>query len=307
MATPASTAAQPGKFLRGRHVAQLGLVLMLTLCFSLATNLSVWFQKWRGNRAGNGDYLAVALGDARRMFATHFFVKADAYFHSGFYPSIYDNLQAYQTPHIAADSGVVPGHNTGDEDSFLGPPRNWIDSFGRDFYPSIHTHLTSGGANGKEGKQAVGEILPWLKLSQELDPKRVETYSVTAYWLRSMGKLNEALNFLRQGLRQNPGNPQLLFDLGRLYFEYRHDPVRARFVWEAGLRNLAKLPPAKDEKTRGQRLYVKEQILGQMARLEEQQKNYGAAIQRLEQLKSVLTNPRDVQDWIDELKAKEKK
>ena len=70
----------------------------------------------------------------------------------------------------------------------------------------------------------MGEILPWLKLSSELDPKRVETYTVTAYWLRRMGKIDDAQQILRDALKENPGDPELLFDLGRLFKEYRHDP-----------------------------------------------------------------------------------
>ena len=34
--------------------------------------------------------LAVLLGDGRRLFANHFLAKADAYFHRGRYPSIFE-------------------------------------------------------------------------------------------------------------------------------------------------------------------------------------------------------------------------
>ena len=53
--------------------------------------------------------------------------------------------------------------------------------------------------------------MPWLQISQELDPHRVDTYLVTAYWLRNrMHKVNEAEQFLREGLRANPGNAAIL-------------------------------------------------------------------------------------------------
>ena len=55
-----------------------------------------------------------------------------------------------------------------------------------------HTHLEGGNER---------EILPWLRLSAELDPQRVETYTVAAYWLRAVGKMVEAEHFLREGLR----------------------------------------------------------------------------------------------------------
>ena len=242
---------------------------------------------------------ALAMGDARRLFANQFFVKADAYFHSGMYPSIYDNRQSFKTPHIAEDSGAMKSKNTGDETAFLGQPRNWIDAFGRQFYPSVHTHLSEGGASGQEGEATVREILPWLALSTELDPKRVEVYTVTAYWLRRMNKIDESEQELREGLKENPGDPQLLFDLGRLFSEARTNQVNARNVWEAGLRNLESMPDKDSDKNK----FVAEEILGSLANLEETAHNTNQAIALLERLKVVSTTPQNVQGWIDRLKG----
>ena len=90
-----------------------------------------------------------------------------------------------------------------------------------------HTHL----AQGQER-----EILPWLRLSAELDPQRIDTYTVAAYWLRGrMGKVKEAEEFLRDGLRANPQSSAILFELGKLYSENNHDAPRARGVWELAL------------------------------------------------------------------------
>ncbi len=278
---------------------ELWLLLLLVGSFSLAANLSLWFQDWPGNRAASANLMAVAIGDARRLFADQFFVKADAYFHSGMYPTIYDNRQSYKTPHIAEDSGAMKGKNTGDETTFLGPPRNWIDAFGRQFYPSVHTHLIEGGANGKEDESSVGEILPWLKLSTELDPKRVEVYLVTAYWLRRMDKIDDSEQELREGLKENPGDPQLLFDLGRLFSEARHNPIGARNVWEAGLRNLARLP----DKDSDHNKFIAEEILASLAHLAESEHHTNEAIGWLEQLQVVSTTPQAVQTWKERLKG----
>jgi tetratricopeptide (TPR) repeat protein len=189
------------------------------------------------------------------------------------------------------------GKNTGDETSFLGPPRNWIDSFGREFFPSVHTHLNEGGADGEQKKAEVREILPWLKLSSQLDPKRVETYAATAYWLRRIGKPSEAEDFLREGLRENPGNPQLLLDLGRLFLESRNDPVRARNVWEAALRNLQ----SATEGQRDQNKFVMEQLLAALAKLEQQANHPSKALALLERLKVISPNPEAIGQWINDL------
>lgn len=112
--------------------------------------------------------------------------------------------------------------------NFMGQPLDWIERFGRKFAITTHTHLS----DGKER-----EILPWLRLSTDLDPHRVETYTVAAYWLRrSLGKASEAEQFLHEGLSANPSSYEILNELGWLYLQNDHDPLRARNVWQAALR-----------------------------------------------------------------------
>ena len=47
-------------------------------------------------RGESDNVLNVLLGDGRRLFANHFFVQADVSFHSGYYPSIFDQARAAQ-------------------------------------------------------------------------------------------------------------------------------------------------------------------------------------------------------------------
>ena len=179
------------------------------------------------------------IGDGQKLFAGSFYREADVYYHSGYYPTIFDNRAAFETAHMAEDTGAVASHNQGDEAGFMGPPLDIIDAFNRHFTPNRHTHLDEGGPTDDLSKsQEVREILPWLKISSELDPENVQTYIVTAYWLRTrMDKVAEGEQVLREGLRHNPDNPQLLYELGRVYFENYHDLQRARNIWEAALRN----------------------------------------------------------------------
>src|SRR5437016_1352477 len=66
----------------------LVLVLLVAICVTLAANLQPRAVSW--SQRGQDSVLKVLLGDGRRLFANHFFVKADVYFHSGYYPSIFD-------------------------------------------------------------------------------------------------------------------------------------------------------------------------------------------------------------------------
>lgn len=297
--------------MRESKVPEFSVAALLVLCFGLAAYLEPLYQSWPGSRTQKASPLAVALGDARRLFANHFFVKADVYFHSGFYPTVFDDNQAFNTPHMAEDSGTVAGQNHGDETGFLGKPLDWIDAFSRRFFPSSHTHLDAGGARSQSGKavglgddSGVREILPWLRLSAELNPNDIQIYTVTAYWLRErMGKYAEAEEFLRDGLRENPGSYEILFELGRVFDENRHDPARARNVWQAALRRWQQSEAGKAEPNR----FLLIQISSHLARLEENEGNYDQALANMEIWKSASPNPETVQERIDQLRKKSAK
>jgi tetratricopeptide (TPR) repeat protein len=298
--------------------ARLILMFLFVLCFGLAAQLVPQLENWSGARRQSGSLLTVLLGDSRRMFANHFFIKADVYFHSGYYPSIFDDRMAHQTPHMAEDAGAVEGKNQGEEGDFLGRPRDWIERFGRHFFPAEHTHLDQGGAHdhskckghhhahdqGGEAAPPAGlerEILPWLRISAELDPHQVETYTVASYWLRNrMGKVTEAEQFLREGLRANPDSYEILFELGRVCFENRKDVGRARNVWEAALRRWDQQETAKPEPN----LFLLQQLLAHLAKLEEGAGRFPVALAYWERLKTISPAPAEVQKRIDELRHK---
>ncbi len=279
--------------------AVLVLFLLLAAAFSLGTVLQPRTLAWT-NRKRSGSILEQLFGDSRRMFAKDFYVKADVSFHSGYYPSIFDQAREVeeQENHMAAARGGTEGGTPGDghphEESggFLGPPTDWIDRFGRHFRIMAHTHLAAGN---------VREILPWLRISAELDPQRIETYTVASYWLRrDLGKVDEAEQFLREGLAANPNSYEILYELGRLYFENRHDANHARNLWQLALQSWEKREPTrKDPDFNGFH-----DITMELAHLEETQTNYPGAIKWIELAKTHSPNPDALQARIDELRAK---
>jgi tetratricopeptide (TPR) repeat protein len=261
------------------------LALLLTVELCLATCLQPRALAWTQGRASD-HLMQVLLGDGRQILANQMFVEADVYFHSGYYPSVFDQVYAPKNAqHMTHEAGPQAGHEPeGDAHlhdhhaeeehekamSFLGPPRSWIERFGRKFAITTHTHL----ANGKER-----EILPWLRLSADLDPHRIETYTVAAYWLRrDLGKVKEAEDFLREGLNANPSSYELLLELGRLYSESYHDAARARNLWTAALRRWMEQEANKPEPD----VAALGQIAVRLARLEESEGHYARAVELLE-------------------------
>jgi tetratricopeptide (TPR) repeat protein len=283
--------------------------LLLLLLVVAAFSLGAWLQP-RLDRAAGGreadNVFKILFGEGRRMFANHFAVKADVYLHSGFYPSIFDQAAevkegesaepAESHVHTAEcnherdheeDSTTPDGHKC--DTTFMGEPRDWIEKFGRNFLVTEHTHLEGG----KER-----EILPWLKLSAELDPQRIETYTVAGYWLAErMNKPKDAEEFLRQGLRANPQSYEILFELGKIHDKHLKQPDRARNVWLLALRRWDLVEAAKEKPDN----LGKERILVFLARLEMEQGNYMEAVRRFQEAKPYAPSPDALDERIREI------
>jgi tetratricopeptide (TPR) repeat protein len=133
-----------------------------------------------------------------------------------------------------------------------------------------------------------------------MDPQKIETYTVGSFFLREhLNQPREAEAFLREGLRNNPNNYEILFELGRLYHENDHDTDRARDVWLLALDKWAKNPKAvKDNKL------AFEEITVHLAQLERNAGNWQQAIHWFQAAQKVSPAPNLLQQRIDEIKKK---
>lgn len=261
--------------------------LAFTLAVSLAPRAAVWSAHGKSD-----NFFSLMLGDARRLFANQFFAMADVYFHSGYYPSIFDQNAEKEKEMIAETRGHKESEDEEKNEDFFGKPRDWIDAFGRNFKITHHTHLENGSER---------EILPWLWLSANLDPQNPTVFSVGAYYLREhLHRPTEAEKFLREGIRNNPDNCELLFELGRVYHEADHDAARARNVWLLAAEKYAKLaePQQKEEKV------VYEETIVHLATLEDEAGNYPQAIEWLRAAQKISPAPGELQKQIDAIQKK---
>ena len=266
------------------------LVLLLAVCFTLATVIQSRAPEENYNDQSN-NFFKLLLGNGRRLFANEFYVMADVYFHSGYYPSVFDK-QEDQSDVLAAVHGQTDDEEDTTNVDFFGAPKDWVDSFGWRFRLRQHTHL----GNGKQR-----EILPWLQLAADMNPQMVDTYTVAAYWLRtSLNDPKQAEAFLRDGLRNNPDSYEILFELGWLYYENYHDTFRARNLWELALRKW-RLPGVQKREPDH---FVLEEITVNLARLDEKAGNFESAIRYLTLAKEVSPTSAVLQQEIDELKQK---
>ncbi|MGB7748198.1 MAG: hypothetical protein WBN75_13025 [Verrucomicrobiia bacterium] len=267
----------------------LVLALVLTVCFTLATGIEPRAATW-STHSKSDNVFSVLFGDGRRLFANQFFTMADVYFHSGYYPSIFDQHEEGPAEIVAESQGHTDSPEDELKEDFLGKPKDWIDRFGRHFRITVHTHLEHGNER---------EILPWLRLAADMDPQKIETYTVGAYFMREhLNQTREAEAFLREGLRNNPDSYEILFELGRLYDENDHDPGRAREVWRLALYKWARLDP---ETAKENKLAFEETTV-HLARLERDAGNWQPAIDWLQAAQKVSPTPVALQQQIDEIK-----
>lgn len=300
----------------------LTLGLIAAGCFTVATFVGPHFDQLNSRRESG--FLANTLGEGRRLFAQHFFTRSDVYFHSGYYPSIFEQAAMKKENHLAVSAGVQAknpahgeaghvhdehesapahgekghvcnGHDEGaGEHDFLGKPKDWMDAYSRHFFVSKHTHLTEKGTNAPK------EILPWLKLSAQLDPKMIQSYVVGAFWLRNLNKDQEAEQFLREGLRQNPQSYEIMLELGRSYMDKR-DHDRARNVLEMAMQRWREQENPKPPEQRN--IFVAEQIVNYLALVEDRTGRHERTIAWLEILKKLSPHPDEIEKRIAEVRA----
>lgn len=291
---------------------KLIFALLISVAYTLATTAHLRAINRTGPVSADGAFKKL-LGDGRRLFAGQFVEMADVYLHSGFYPSIFDRRDknapkavsgklddAEGADHAAhehdSEGHCVEGAEHHDEHEkamdFLGEPHDWLEGFIRRFRITKHTHLESGQER---------EILPWLKLAIELDPQAIDTYTATAFWLRkNLGKVKDAEDVLREGLRNNPNSFEILFELGKLYQEVYKNTDKARNLWLLAWKRWdAQTPEAK-----AANIYVYSEITINLARLEADAGNWQRAIQYFELARIASPHPEGIQKQIDELQAK---
>ena len=290
---------------------RLLLTFLVAVVFALATSVELRSSRWK-DASRPGGAIAKILGEGRRLFANQFITMADVYLHSGYYPSIFDQPNANATKAIVSGDD---GH--GDEDAasheshhhdengacvhedehekamdFMGKPNNWLDGFIRRFRITEHTHLE----NGRER-----EVLPWLRIAIELDPQKIETYTSTAYWLsQKLGRVKDADQVLREGIRNNPNNAELLFEMGLLQYKSNHNTAKARGLWTLALRRWEE----QSEEGKKETLGVLDKIAVNLGRLEESEGNLREAIEYYEMAMKVAPSPEALKESIDEIKTR---
>lgn len=329
---------------RSTHIPQLAIGLLIVISFILAVSLSTRQSNAKIQGKSNS-ITAQLLGDSRRLFANHFYIKADEYFHKGYYPSIFDQAAiADKDAKPAMTVGAVGGNAHEGEVEWMEQPRDWIDRFSRHFFPSEHVHLDDGNfghdhdgdghqdhapdehddshdhdhdgdgiqdhsheehndpvhGQTKNAGSDVSEILPWLGIAAELNPDRPEIYVTGAYYLRDrLNQVDEAEAFLREGWRNNPKSPAIIYELARIKEENRDQLDLARNLYRVAIRYWDETESTKEAPDN----FLLMQILMRFAKAEQKAGNTSDAIAALKHLQTISPNPESIGRLIEEFES----
>ena len=181
------------------------------------------------------DFFSSLIAGSKKFVAHECWIQADVYLHRGLvheYDGEHDDEHeffhdSHEEAHHHHDHDVAHNHN-GEECPFCGHHHH------KDVKPNAFVPYNRGDFTNTKHKTKFDdkELLPWLRLTAYMDPHLTKAYAVGGHWLAwRLGKAEEAIEFLEEGLENNPGAPDILAELGLVYFDANGD---------LGTRNLEK-------------------------------------------------------------------
>jgi len=137
----------------------------------------------------------------KKFVAQECWLQADVYLHQGL---MHDPDEHCEICGSSTGEHHLEAHHHIDVQPDLFKPYNR-----KDFAKIKH----QGGIDDKE-------IMPWLILTAYMDPKLTKAYANGGHWLAwRMSKPEDAIGFLEKGLKNNPGAPDILTELGMIYLD----------------------------------------------------------------------------------------
>jgi len=154
----------------------------------------------------NTPFFLRAFGEARALVSTWTFLQADVYFHGG------------NTHHSGSHKCTAASLGKEEETPYINK-FNILPRISEEITITKHIHL--------EGDQ-MKEIIPWLYYAAEIDPHNVGAYTLTAFYLADVfGQKEDALDFLREALKNNIDSWEINAEIGRVYFQHFKDYKKA--------------------------------------------------------------------------------
>ncbi len=172
------------------------------------------------------------IGSAKEAVGDTMYRKADQYHHGG----VSERFELLFREGKGPGESHLLGHDPAEP--FLEPeawPDNWIRRVNRRIKVYAHRHL-------EEADEKV-EVLPFLFFATRLNPHHIEAILTEAYWLgRHLGRVDQAIETLERGIRNNPTAWVLDYELGKIYFHTRKDYAQSLIHLENAIRKSSLAP-----------------------------------------------------------------
>jgi tetratricopeptide (TPR) repeat protein len=203
-------------------------LLFAFLIFStigLSSNIESYnteFLEKKGYRDFDKDILNRVFGELRTYLSSAAYINADIYFHGGLY-DFHEECSLLTPAHMSSHEEKEHDrheHSHHTQKSILNP----LIRISEKLSIARHRHIT-----GNEEK----ELLPWMLYSAKLNPKNEKAYVIGGYWLAMrLKKVDEAISFLHEGIRNNPESWEIYLMLGEIYLVTLKDYQNARIYFE---------------------------------------------------------------------------
>ena len=181
------------------------------------------------------DLLYKIFGETRKILSMQAYIAGDEYFHGGVSRYFMEESEKIKCMYIerTRHEHEHEHHNKHlhKEDEVMGISKfNILPYVGEIVHVGKHIHLM-----GEEEK----EMLPWFRYAVRLDPQNIKAYRLGGYWVgRHMGKADEGIKFLKEGILHNPGSWELYAQLADIYFWEKEDYDEALLNYEKTLTRL---------------------------------------------------------------------
>ena len=167
----------------------------------------------------SNDIFYKIFGEFKNYLSDMSYIQADVYYHSGIHVFGKCEKCAEEEQHIKEEMKHehedIHVHKNGQPKDRSRPSANILLDIGKATVITEHKHLS--------GNEEI-ETLPWFYYAVKLNPHNETAYSVGGFWLVSkLKKVEKGINFLKEGLANNPDSWEICATLGQIYLLKKKD------------------------------------------------------------------------------------
>lgn len=204
------------------------LIAAILLLYTATLPLNTFFKGSLLEKNREPDIIQNIFGGMRSFVSDWAFMKAEEYHHRGlpFMEAVsYHHGESTLMSEVHGAPTIEHHHAEGEE------KRGLFSRIYRSVKVTEDSHLAPS-----EDK----EVLPWFYTEVLFNPHDIRGYVLGGYWLKTMGRYDEALKFLKEGEKNNPDSAQILSSIGDIYnIDNKYEDAilcleRARALWLKG-------------------------------------------------------------------------